>query len=208
MIPGSSIHEEEEGKSLEFCGLDLKTDCFAHGKLYAAYSKVDKPDNLYIYTDSGTTKNILYPQIKVPIEHYWGAQTQRSLENFKIGIEKIPESLIKGLAAEVVSKRRQTCSPPKRSNLHINDKDLCSNSNSSEFQRSVFYFSILTGVFNFLISPTWKTNFKDTLRGWKIPFSGYKKAPLWSQEYVLLIAKAGASLLVCDYNKYAVLNLK
>lgn len=36
-------------------------------------------------------------EIKVQIEHYWGAQTQRSLENFRIGIEKIPEPLIKAL---------------------------------------------------------------------------------------------------------------
>lgn len=27
-------------------------------------------------------------EVKVPSEHYWGAQTQRSLENFKIGTEK------------------------------------------------------------------------------------------------------------------------
>ncbi|WP_168463966.1 class II fumarate hydratase [Wolbachia endosymbiont of Ctenocephalides felis wCfeT] len=37
-------------------------------------------------------------EIKVPSEHYWGAQTQRSLENFKIGTEKMPEPLIKALA--------------------------------------------------------------------------------------------------------------
>jgi fumarate hydratase class II len=36
--------------------------------------------------------------IEVPSDKYWGAQTQRSLENFKIGIEKMPESLIKALA--------------------------------------------------------------------------------------------------------------
>lgn len=36
-------------------------------------------------------------EIKVPSEHYWGAQTQRSLENFRIGIEKMPEPLIKAL---------------------------------------------------------------------------------------------------------------
>ncbi|OZC05308.1 hypothetical protein X798_07744 [Onchocerca flexuosa] len=37
-------------------------------------------------------------EIKVPSEHCWGAQTQRSLENFKIGIEKMPLKLqmIKG----------------------------------------------------------------------------------------------------------------
>jgi len=36
-------------------------------------------------------------EIKVPSEHYWGAQTQRSLKNFRIGIEKMPEPLIKAL---------------------------------------------------------------------------------------------------------------
>ncbi len=37
-------------------------------------------------------------EVKVPSEHYWGAQTQRSLENFKIGMEKMPEPIIKALA--------------------------------------------------------------------------------------------------------------
>jgi len=32
--------------------------------------------------------------IEVPREKYWGAQTQRSLENFKIGTERMPASLI------------------------------------------------------------------------------------------------------------------
>lgn len=33
-------------------------------------------------------------EIRVPADRYWGAQTQRSLENFKIGIEKIPAEII------------------------------------------------------------------------------------------------------------------
>ena len=28
-------------------------------------------------------------EVKVPADRYWGAQTQRSFENFQIGIEKI-----------------------------------------------------------------------------------------------------------------------
>lgn len=36
-------------------------------------------------------------KVKVPKEHYWGAQTQRSLENFRIGTEKMPEPLINAL---------------------------------------------------------------------------------------------------------------
>ncbi|MGB4191262.1 MAG: class II fumarate hydratase [Rickettsiales bacterium] len=35
--------------------------------------------------------------IKVPSNKYWGAQTERSLENFKIGEEKMPLQLIKAL---------------------------------------------------------------------------------------------------------------
>ncbi len=33
-------------------------------------------------------------EIQVPIDKYWGAQTQRSLENFKIGVEKMPDEII------------------------------------------------------------------------------------------------------------------
>ncbi len=33
-------------------------------------------------------------EIKVPSDKYWGAQTQRSLENFKIGTEKMPRETI------------------------------------------------------------------------------------------------------------------
>jgi fumarate hydratase class II len=37
-------------------------------------------------------------EVKVPADKYWGAQTQRSYENFKIGIEKIPEESIRAFA--------------------------------------------------------------------------------------------------------------
>lgn len=36
--------------------------------------------------------------IEVPAEKYWGAQTQRSLENFKIGDEKMPIEIIRAFA--------------------------------------------------------------------------------------------------------------
>ena len=29
--------------------------------------------------------------VEVPAQHCWGAQTQRSLQNFAIGIERMPE---------------------------------------------------------------------------------------------------------------------
>ena len=33
-------------------------------------------------------------EVSVPADRYWGAQTQRSFENFKIGIEKMPKEII------------------------------------------------------------------------------------------------------------------
>ncbi|MFJ5715056.1 class II fumarate hydratase [Neobacillus sp. NPDC093127] len=36
-------------------------------------------------------------EVRVPADKYWGAQTQRSKENFKIGTEKMPLELIYGL---------------------------------------------------------------------------------------------------------------
>lgn len=37
-------------------------------------------------------------EIQVPADRYWGAQTQRSFENFKIGTEKIPMEIIHAFA--------------------------------------------------------------------------------------------------------------
>src|SRR5215203_208281 len=36
--------------------------------------------------------------IEVPADRYWGAQTQRSLQNFRIGEERMPRPLIRALA--------------------------------------------------------------------------------------------------------------
>jgi len=35
--------------------------------------------------------------IAVPADRYWGAQTQRSIENFRIGTERMPRPLIRAL---------------------------------------------------------------------------------------------------------------
>ena len=38
--------------------------------------------------------------VKVPKEKFWGAQTQRSLENFDIGSDKMPKELIYSFAIQ------------------------------------------------------------------------------------------------------------
>src|SRR3954447_16287489 len=43
------------------------------------------------------TENDTFGPIEVPAERYWGAQTQRSIENFRIGTERIPLPLIRAL---------------------------------------------------------------------------------------------------------------
>ena len=48
-------------------------------------------------TKTRTETNSFGP-IEVPADRYWGAQTQRSLENFRIGTEKMPLPLIHALA--------------------------------------------------------------------------------------------------------------
>jgi fumarate hydratase class II len=52
-----------------------------------------KDRNTRIETDS-------IGEIEVPDNRYWGAQTQRSLQNFDIGTEKMPATLIEALALQ------------------------------------------------------------------------------------------------------------
>ena len=51
-------------------------------------------------------------QIKVKADKYWKSQTQRSLENFKIGQELMPKSLIHSFAI-----LKEACA---KANLHFN----------------------------------------------------------------------------------------
>ncbi|MGV6873349.1 class II fumarate hydratase [Pseudochelatococcus sp. B33] len=44
------------------------------------------------------TESDSFGPIEVPADRYWGAQSQRSLENFRIGIEKIPLPVVHALA--------------------------------------------------------------------------------------------------------------
>ncbi len=57
-------------------------------------------------------------KVEVPADRYWGAQTQRSLENFKIGSEKMPTEVIRALgilkkAAALTNKDLKLLDPKK-----------------------------------------------------------------------------------------------
>ncbi|WP_339780993.1 class II fumarate hydratase [uncultured Thalassospira sp.] len=45
-------------------------------------------------------------EIEVPADRYWGAQTQRSRENFRIGGEKMPEALIRAFGLQKLAAAR------------------------------------------------------------------------------------------------------
>jgi len=45
-------------------------------------------------------------EIAVPADRYWGAQTQRSLENFKIGGERLPGALVEALGIQKLAAAR------------------------------------------------------------------------------------------------------
>ena len=45
-------------------------------------------------------------EVRVPADRYWGAQTQRSFENFRIGTEKIPPEVIRAFAVVKLAARR------------------------------------------------------------------------------------------------------
>lgn len=59
-------------------------------------------------------------EVKVPADRYWGAQTQRSYQNFPIGTEKIPMEVIRAFAVLKKSAAIANC------NLGRLDKERCS----------------------------------------------------------------------------------
>ena len=58
-----------------------------------AQAKVDTTMSTRVETDS-------LGEVEVPAERLWGAQTQRSLQNFPIGVEKMPRPLVRALGIQ------------------------------------------------------------------------------------------------------------
>jgi fumarate hydratase class II len=69
------------------------SDMINNGEIFGATGKVR------IETDS-------LGEVAVPVDAHWGAQTQRSLANFAIGVETMPEPLVKALGIQKASAAR------------------------------------------------------------------------------------------------------
>ena len=52
-----------QGLTYQYCGVDLKEPCFAHGQLYIACSQVGSSQNLFIYSPDNKTINVVYKQV-------------------------------------------------------------------------------------------------------------------------------------------------
>ncbi|XP_046674707.1 uncharacterized protein LOC124363502 [Homalodisca vitripennis] len=54
---------KSQGQSLKMADVDLREDCFSHGQLYVACSRVSSADSLTILQPRGKTKNVVYKEV-------------------------------------------------------------------------------------------------------------------------------------------------
>lgn len=54
---------KSQGQTFSMVGIDLRKECFSHGQLYVALSRVGSPENQYILLPStNTTANVVYSE--------------------------------------------------------------------------------------------------------------------------------------------------
>lgn len=51
---------KSQGQTLRVAGIDLTSPCFSHGQFYVACSRVGRPSDLFILSQRGIAKNIVY----------------------------------------------------------------------------------------------------------------------------------------------------
>src|SRR4051794_15451734 len=75
-------------------------------------------------------------EIRVPEEKYWGAQTQRSKENFKISEEKMPLEVVYGLALIKKAAALVNCQLGKLSEVKMNAiVKVCNDINNGDYDQ-------------------------------------------------------------------------
>ncbi|RKO84882.1 hypothetical protein BDK51DRAFT_38120 [Blyttiomyces helicus] len=79
--------------------LEPMSGCLARGESSETCSRESGPIGASTKSNVRTERDT-FGELQVPAEKYWGAQTQRSLQNFNIGgpAERIPEPVIKAFA--------------------------------------------------------------------------------------------------------------
>lgn len=84
-----------------------------------------------------------FGEVKVPADRLWGAQTQRSLTNFAISIEKMPKELIRALAlvklcAASVNKDLSVLDPTKADAIMQAAKEVMDDLHMQEFPLAIW----------------------------------------------------------------------
>ena len=59
----SNYHQQSSRAIIRIMRYRSEYGLFSHGPLYVACSRVGKPDNLFICTDNGTAKKVVYSQV-------------------------------------------------------------------------------------------------------------------------------------------------
>jgi len=54
---------KSQGQTMKISGIDVRKDCFSHGKFYIACSRVSMPTNLVILAPTGKISNVVYRDI-------------------------------------------------------------------------------------------------------------------------------------------------
>ena len=72
----------------------------AHGSRRKEEEMPDSPFSTATPPMKTRTETDSMGEVDVPADKYWGAQTQRSLENFKIGTERMPRALVRALGVQ------------------------------------------------------------------------------------------------------------
>ena len=66
-----------------------------HGSRRREEEMLDRPFSTATAPVKTRTETGSMGEVDVPADKYWGAQTQRSLENFKIGTKRMPTALVR-----------------------------------------------------------------------------------------------------------------